>query len=177
MKKQSLINKQIYFDTWKTPIAHAVFLDLETVFQTIGNVYFFFQARDQKKISTFFYLKVDRLTPYKLTEECIAFGNIWKYVQEKKTKSKVKRQHIRTYQLWNTPYVKELDANLVLSSYAKTRDKNISQYMIRTDDETIELVARKFEWVQYEGFNTQDIMGKLIKELNFCDGVTVTYKK
>lgn len=102
-----------------------------------------------------------------MTEECIAYGNIWKYIQEKKSKSEVKRQNIRTYQLWNTPYVKELDANFVSSGYAKRRDKNISQYMIRTDDETIEFVARKFEWVEYEGFNTQDIMEKLIKDLNY----------
>lgn len=167
MKKQSIINKQVYFDIWETPIVNASYLDLEAVFQTISDIYFFFQARDKKKLSTFFYLKVDRLTPYKMTEECIAYGNIWKYVQEKKTKSKVKRQYVRTYQLWNTPYIKELDANLILSGYAKRRDKNISQYMIRTDDETIELVARKFEWVQYEGFNTQDIMEKLIKDLNY----------
>ena len=167
MKKQSILNKQVYFATWETPVKHTPYLDLEAVFQTGGHIYFFFHARNKKKLSTFFYLKVDRLTPYKMTEECIAYGNIWKYVQAKKERSNVKRHHIRTYQLWNTPYVKELDKNLVLSGYSKRRDKNISQYMIRTDDETIELVARSFVWIQYEGFNTQDIMEKLIKEINF----------
>lgn len=167
MKKQSIVNKQIYFDIWESPIKHAQYLDLEAVFQTTGDIYFFFHARDKKKLSTFFYLKVDRLSPFKMTEECIAYGNIWKYVQDRKGKSKEKRQLIRTYQLWNTPYIKELDANLILSGYVKKRDKNISQYMIRTDDETIEIVARKFEWIQYEGFNTLDIMTKLIKDLNY----------
>jgi hypothetical protein len=167
VKKHSIINKQVLFEVWDAPVVHAPYLDLETIFQTRSDIYFFFHARNKKKLSTFFYLKVDRLTPFKMTEECIAYGNIWKYVREKKSKLKEKRHYIRTYQLWNTPYVKELDANFVLSGYAKKRDKNISQYMIRTDDETIELVARKFEWVSYEGFNTQDIIEKLIKDLNF----------
>lgn len=42
MKKKSMINAHVHFDVWSTPVVHSAHLDLEAVFQTTGDIYFFF---------------------------------------------------------------------------------------------------------------------------------------
>jgi hypothetical protein len=65
----------------------------------------------------------------------------------------------KTWRLWGTSWILELDTYLVLSDYAKTRDKNIHQFLIQTENEWIEFICPyEPDWKTYKNKSLQELM-------------------
>lgn len=154
MKEKSQ-QKGAYAERWKTPVSSTWSLYLEAVLQTVSHTHFFFFKDDEKfpkasKVKNFenkrrdiHVLTIGRNLPYRLTEEGYAHPCITKYLPMGRRK---RRKPFRTWRLWGTSFIKELDEGYALSGYANKRNENLSEYLIITGDEWIEFIAGIPRW-------------------------------
>jgi hypothetical protein len=153
MKIKSVV-KGVYFENWKTPIEGVQYLWLSAVLQTASHAHFFFSEGDalrgRKRRERIYVMTIGRNWPYRIIEEGFAHACIGKYFrddpQRPRRKSKGHSKTQRTWKLWGTSFIRELDEGKVLSDYKKTRDKNIFEYLIATMDERIEFVSGPPRW-------------------------------
>ncbi|MEQ1666197.1 MAG: hypothetical protein ABL927_12570 [Bdellovibrionales bacterium] len=115
-------------------------------------------------------MKLGRYSPFRITEECNAVGFISKYFcsatkKPKKIYLNSNGHYIRTWKLWNTQYIKEIDSNCALSGYTKKRNKNIYQYLIKTQEEWIELITPdEPEWKVYKNKSLEELIMNYTKK-------------
>lgn len=163
MRIKSAAGKDVYFEYWSTPLDKAKSLWLSSVLQTINKIHFFFRFNTDlsKKIHV---LTINRLSPYRLIEERYAVGCVDKNLETKKKKKNEKSALLkgferRTWKLWGTQFIKEVDENTSLSNYSHTPDKTIVQYLIRTNDEYIEFITRQEpKWKSYPNSKLEDLL-------------------
>jgi hypothetical protein len=144
------------YDRWKKYLANPA--------TDISWLYLFFFQLYSDRFKKNYVMKIDRLCPFRITEECNAVGFLLKYFRtDIKNPGSVfqspKGYQVQTWKLWNTQYIKEIDSNCALSGYTKKRDKNIFQYLIETQSEWIEFISRREpEWTVYKNKKLDDLI-------------------
>lgn len=170
MKYESDFDKKITFEEMQdSPISYLKNLDLASVFQISGRLYFFFEGwkKNKKRMSRAgYFLVVHNSAPYRLMEEDVAYGTVWKYTSSKKKTYKRKNgEYCKVYKLWGTPYIKEMNTRGTYSNFKEDIDGKLCQIMIITEDETIEIVNPNMDWVKYNPKRLKETLNSLIKEI------------
>lgn len=158
MRIRSEIYKEVFYEKWQTPISHGLFVWLWGIVQTQAHTHFFFTVDSEKDCHV---MTIGRRWPMRLTDEDYA-SCIRKYFRDAPIKrKKPKRQPLRpfrTWKMWGTNYIKELDEGHALSDYKKPRDKKIFSYLIVTQDEWIEMVLSEPEWKVFRNTRAKKVM-------------------
>lgn len=169
MKYQSTYDQNISFEHAKdAPICHLESLRFEAVLSIGGGgcPYFFFRGwkKNLKRRSYVgYYLKYHSLSPYRIMEEHVAYSTVWKYLYSEHQQDSP-RTRCRIYRLWGTPYIKEMNNSDIYSNFKEDTENKVSQLMIITDDETVEIVApQNIEWVKYNPTQLKKIICDLVK--------------
>jgi hypothetical protein len=167
MKIKSKVSKSTYFEHWSTPLDEAEWLSLNAVLQTNHNVNLFFQSEKRTQDKTYV-MTFGRNWPYRLTEEEYAIGCIGKYFEKPKGKPEPpknrKGRRFRTWKLWGTQYIKDINTNHALSDYKPPKYKDIPQYLIITDDEWIEFICLgQPEWKIHKNMNMKKLISYYMK--------------
>lgn len=131
--------KGIFFEKWKTPVTSVQSLWVQGILHTAGATHFCLTVDKKKDVHLF---SIAKREPYRVYDEdhnCF----IWKYLEPNRSlkKKRTVPQIWRTWKIWNTPFIKEMDKGYYLSNYAKKRDPEIFQYLIVTQDEYIEFIS------------------------------------
>lgn len=169
MKYQSSTDQNIFFEeAIEIPISALSGLSLSVVFQGGGNLCFFFEGwkeNSSRRSRIGYYLSVRNLAPFRLMEEDVAYSTVWKYLRTDKPSRKSNKKRCNVYRLWGTPYIKEMNVSGTYSDYKKDIGNKVFQIMIITDDETIELVMPKMEWIKYDPKKIKKVMTELLKKI------------
>jgi hypothetical protein len=168
MKFKSSYDKEVYFEKWQTPMTNRGNIWLNHQFLTNRYIYFFFRLYPDplKKI---YVMKILRYSPLRITEECNAVGFISKYFRISKKRSNsadsnIKETLSRTWKIWNTQYIKEIDSNYALSGFTKKRNKKIFQYLIVTQEEWLEFISlHEPEWKVYKNKTLAELVMRYTK--------------
>jgi hypothetical protein len=148
MKIKSL-EKDVYFEKWKTPLADLGILNFELsgMLQTDGHTHFFFVLRDgtKRKKRTIHVMTIGRGWPLQLIEEGYAYNCLRRYLApdpsiEKKVLDR-KANSSSTWKLWGTSFIHELDRGKALSFGMGIPREEIFAYLIQTPDDWIEIVS------------------------------------
>jgi hypothetical protein len=97
-------------------------------------------------------------------EEDVACGTVWKYLVSNKFARGLAKNPSKVYRLWGTPYIKEMNTRGTYSDYKVDVKNKVFQIMIITEDETIEIVNPKMEWVKCNPKKFKDIMHNMIEK-------------
>lgn len=142
MRTKSEFFKGVYFERWGTPISHGQSLSLWGVLVDHTLTHFYFTVDEEKDCHV---MTIDRLWPYRMIEEQYAHKCLGKYFRvNPKGKKKPRPQfprYFKTWKMWGTSFIKELDEGYALSGYNKVRNKNHVAYLIETKDVWIEIVS------------------------------------
>lgn len=146
--------KDAFLERWKTPVSDAYLLWLSAVLQTASQVHFFFAiglpSKKIKKKHDVHVMTISRYWPYRVIEEEYAHSCIGRYFHthpsEKKYPPGFPIGQSRTWKIWGTSFIQELDRGKALSDYKEERDKNIFEYLILTEGEWIEFVSGPPRW-------------------------------
>ena len=165
--------KDVFFEKWKTPLSGAQNLWLDAVFQTISHTHFFFSISPHfekvKNRHDVHVMTIGRNWPYRLIEEAYAYKCLGKYFaydpSNPKKKSTRRSGPQRTWKLWGTSFIKELDEGKALSDYEQERDKNIFECMIVTQDEWIEFVSGPPRWELHPHTTVKMAVRRYLKEV------------
>lgn len=162
MRIKSRAGKDVYFEFWSTPLNEAEWVWISSILQTKDRIHFFFRFNTDsaKEIHV---LTTERHNPYRLIEERYAVACVNKnLVPAKKMKDifiNSKGRPLRTWKLWGTQYIKEIDENSVLSSENRIAKKNIVQYLIQTQDDCVEFITQKEpRWKSYKKSKLEDLL-------------------
>lgn len=173
MKYRSSFDEKIFFEEAKdVPISYLKNLDLASIIKLGGYIYFFFEGwkiNKSRKSRVGYYVNISSRSPYRLMEEDVAYGTVWKYTSSKKRKHTRKHgEYCKVYRLWGTPYIIEMNTRGTYSDYKEDVDNKVFQLMIITDDDTIEIVnPKKIEWVKYNPKNMKNIITGLVQK--YCN--------
>jgi hypothetical protein len=163
MKIKSEFVKGVYYERWKTPIMHNEQLWLAGTLQTTDKTHMFFSINTDipKDIHV---MTFERFSPYRMTEEYLAYHCIGRYFRSKKQQNK-KIRKCSTWKLWNTSFILDMEIANALSDYAKKRDKNIFEYLISTQDEDIEIISKSPpQWAFHENVKMNKLVNLYMKK-------------
>ena len=112
-------------------------------------------------------MTIGRGWPYRVMDEAYAYKCLGKYIvsaKEPKKKISPGPKPYRTWKLWGTSFIKELDEGWELSGYQKPRDKNVFEYLIVTRDEWIEFVSGPPRWKVLRNMTLKAAVHRYLKE-------------
>ncbi|MBC7458785.1 MAG: hypothetical protein H7235_10930 [Bdellovibrionaceae bacterium] len=164
MKIKSTAGKDVYFENWSTPLDQGQWIWLISLLQTVDSIHFFFAFTGDKASKRIHVMTIDRYCPYRLIEERYAVGCVGKNLLERKKENNYpsrnsKGNHIKTWKLWGTQFIKEVDENTSLSNYSPIPNKNIVQYLITTEEEYIEFIAdQEPRWKSYPNMKIENLL-------------------
>jgi len=164
MKIKSEAGKNIYFEHWSTPLDQAKAVWLET-FLMIGNKMHFFFRLEKGAPNITYVMSLSRGWPIRFTEEEHAIGCVAKYTVGKNDENiapvNSHGYQFKTWKLWGTQYIKEMDSNHALSDYKPRRNKNLFQHLIETQEEWIEFICTpgvEPKWKVYKGTDVRSLV-------------------
>lgn len=165
--------KDAFYEKWKTPVGHAETLWLNAVFQSASRIHFFFSVARHfvrlKKKRDVHVMTIGRNWPYRLIEEEYAFSCLRHYISPHPSWSKENPDRriprSRTFKIWGTSFIHELDRGKALSDYKEERDKNIFEYFILTEDEWIEFVSPPPRWEVLHDTTVRTAVRHYLKEV------------
>lgn len=145
MKIKSKLKENVYFEKWETPLCRARHIWLVSFLQTGNRIHLFFSLED-KASSEIHVMTVSRLCPYRMTDQSHAIRLIAnnlvpaRIISSNRTKNK-ESFLFKTWKLWGTNFINEVNENSALSGYKNENDENIFQYLIQTQNEWIEFIC------------------------------------
>jgi hypothetical protein len=165
--------KDVFLEKWKTPVGQAETLWLSAVFQSVSHTHFFFSIARHferlKKKRDVHVMTIGRYWPYRLIEEEYARSCIGRYFHphpsEEKHLSDFPIAQSRTWKIWGTSFIHELDRGKALSDYKEERDKNIFEYFILTEGEWIEFVSPVPRWEVLHDTTVKTAVRRYLKEV------------
>lgn len=165
MKIKSKVGNDVYFEEWPTVVSKARYLWIISVLQTGNQVHFILQINKGKK---FYVLTAPRGCPFRLIDETYAVKCVSKYIVPDPSKNikplSVNKWRKKTWKIWGTAFINEVDENHALSNYEKEHDKNIFQYLVKTEDEWIEFISGPPTWRTYQNITLEALIAKILKE-------------
>lgn len=147
MKIKSAV-KGVFLEKWKTPVTGVPRLFLDSILYTIQNTHFFYTVwkpyenyKTARKKRDVHVLTIGRRWPFQVIEEEYEYACIGRYFKlhrsEKRRNLKTNGNYTKAWKLWGTNFLNELDMGRALSHYEKKRDKNVFQYYINSNDESL----------------------------------------
>ena len=169
MKFKSKTGQGVYFEHWSTPLDQAQSIWLTSMVMSSNMVHLIFNL-EKGSANVKFVMSLGRGWPIRMTDEGYAVGCIGKYFEKEKTVPKLpkncKSVQFKTWKLWGTKYIKEIDENHALSEYKQKKDTNIFQYLIITQDEWIEFICPgEPEWNIHKNSSTQKLIDSYSKKI------------
>lgn len=161
--------KDVYFERLRTPLTGASILTLKGVLQAGNYVHFFFEIWKEKywrtKKRDIHVMTIGAGWPYRLIEEEYAYACLGKYFERHggDLSKKRNRKPQRTWKLWGTSFIKELDEGRALSNYESIPNKNIVEYLVITEDEWIEWVECTPVWCLLRNTTAKSAMKKYLE--------------
>ena len=70
----------------------------------------------------------------------------------------------QTWKLWNTEYIKEMDEGYCISGYDNEHNKEICQYLIKTQSDWVEIIYPNPEWKFFETTSFDKIIKYYLRE-------------
>ncbi|OFZ29700.1 MAG: hypothetical protein A2622_10790 [Bdellovibrionales bacterium RIFCSPHIGHO2_01_FULL_40_29] len=168
MKIKSNAGKSVYFEQWSTPLDQVQSLWLSKAVMSASCLHLIFeQGKGTPNVK--YVLTLNRRWPIRFTEEAHAVGCIGKYFETDSKNNKFphnkKGYPIRTWKLWSTKYIKEINTNHSLSDYKRPKYKDIPQYLIITGDEWIEFIADcEPDWTIHKHTSIQKLIDSYSKK-------------
>ena len=147
-RMQSIVNKDIFIEPWECPLTGKEGLCFVGMTE-IYDIRFFIVDNDAVYVVT-----IPRRSAFRLVDET--------YLDElgRLTGTGVKHPRYKTYKIWGTPFLKELDAQGLLFLHRPNKEDHF-QYIIYTEDESPEFVSPPPEIKVYPGENCREIMKRL----------------
>jgi hypothetical protein len=165
--------KDVYIENWTTPVSHAEDLSLSAVLQTASRIHFLFfpvfKGERPKKKRDIYVMTTCRGWPYRVIDEEYAHSGVGRYFHphpsEKKHLADRPLAKSRTWKIWGTSFIQELDRGKALSNYEEKRDKNIFEYFVLTDCEWIELASPSVDWEILRDTTVKAAIRRYLKEI------------
>jgi hypothetical protein len=152
----------VYIEPWETPLISAENLWSKGVFHSNWATHFLFSINQESDIHA---LTIESRSPVRIFDE-----NHQDFIQKyfKTTLSPDKQKHkipniCRTWKLWGTQLIKEMDESYFLSNYAAEHDADLFQYLIFTQDEWFEFIAKPPTWEVFKNSDTKSIVSHFIE--------------
>ncbi len=148
------VEKDVYFEKWKTPLGNARRIGLSGILQTAGHTHFFFTVDDdvknlKKKKWDIHVLTIGQSWPFRVIEEGYAKCVGRYFHQDPSQGKKVSATSIighNTWKLWGTNFIQELDLGKGLSIYMDIPRRDIVGYLVQARNEWIEFVSGPPRW-------------------------------
>ena len=171
MKIKSKAGKTTYFEHWSTPLDQAQSVWLITAVMSPNQMHLIFSF-EKGAPNIKYVMSLGRGWPIRFTEEEYAVGCIEKYFEKQKKEPEPPRnqkgQHFKTWKLWGTKYIKEINTNHAISDYKPPKYKNIPQYLIITQDEWIEFIGTcEPTWNIHKNASTQKLIKRYSKKIQW----------
>lgn len=98
----------------------------------------------------------------RMMEEEFAYSSVWKLFDS--TRKRKKEDYGKTKIMWNTKFIRDTDVNAMMANYDVSKIHTIPQYLINTNDETIEIIPDGVgEWSEFKYKDINKIISKILK--------------
>lgn len=156
MKIKSKLN-DVYFEPWQTPVISAENLWCHGVLHTNWYTHFCVSINAEKDIHV---ISIDHRSPYRIVDEDHQ-SYLEKYFASDLSPEE-RKLHIpklcRTWKIWGTTFIHEMDEGRFLSGLGKEHDKEIFQYLMFTQDEWIEFISDPPRWETFKDSDIKTVM-------------------
>jgi hypothetical protein len=177
MKTRSKLNRNVYYDHWKTPLDkdYPIHHYLAATLIGANKTYFFFGVAE-KPFRRFHVMTVTRLTPFRVYEEEAFDIGLYAFVNNMKPRNgkKIKyKKHQQTWKFWNTQFIKEFDKGdhpFSIIGKGGGRDR-ICHHVIITSNEAVEFLDIYYpppRWEYYENTTIKALL-KIYATKRFYD--------
>ncbi len=151
---------QLISDYWQSPVVDHQFLWLSRQLYTGLNNYFFFNNDIDGPANPIYVLTIGARETFKISDESDSSIRINNLLENMRPSQRKKGA---SFKVWNSPLA--LEACLRLGMPSKEYDEMEKfQYIVLTQDETIEFVSFKEpKWETYEGIDLDDLVLQYLK--------------
>lgn len=161
MNNSSTSSDQLFSDYWETPVVDHQFLWLSRQLYTGLNNYFFFNNDVEGPADPIYVLTIGPRETFKISDESdssIRISNLLGNMLPSQ------RESGSSFKVWNSPLAMEACLRLGISS-KEYNEMEKFQYIVLTQDETIEFVTLKEpKWETYEGIELDDLVLQYLKK-------------
>lgn len=161
MKIQSKM-KNVFFESWQTPIASYQTVGFVGILNTNWFVHFCLSVHQQKEIHV---VTIPSGAPYRVFEEA-HHAFLDKYFDidlNEEECSSLLPKFCQTWKLWNTHYIQEMDEGYCISGYTGNHNQDIFQCLIKTQEEWIEFIHPNPEWKVFENSSFESVVNYYLK--------------
>ena len=155
MNNSSATSDQFFSEYWETPVVDHQFLWLSRQLYTGLNNYFFFNNDVDGPADPIYVLTIGALETFKISDESDSSIRISNLLENMLPSQ---RKRGSSFRVWNSPLALEACRRLGMSSKEYDEMEKF-QYVILTQDETIEFVTFKApKWEIYDGVKLDDLV-------------------
>ena len=155
--------KNVYFEHWDSPVKGTNILVFEGILTTPWLTHICVSCYQNSDIHV---LTIHATDPYRvLDEDHSCFYR--KYFDSGLSKNELKKNHpdpCRTWKIWGTTFIQELDEGYYLSDFKSEHDENIFQYLIFTQDQWIEFICPNPIWKTFKNSSFEKVVIHYLKE-------------
>lgn len=156
--------KGVFYEPWDTPVINEEILAFEGILTTRWKNHICFSKYKQNDI---YVITIHSTDPFRLFEEGHSsfLNKYFKYDElSPEEYTRLKPDSCRTWKLWGTQFIKEMDEGLCLSDYKSEHDNNIFQCIVATQDQILEFICPNPEWRIFEDSSFEAVVKYYLKE-------------